>query len=49
MKEMPRMKLRFLALLAKLPKTTVSFIMSVHPSARVEQFGSQLKDLHEIW
>jgi hypothetical protein len=35
------MKLRLSALFAKLRKTTINFIMSVRPSARVEQLGPQ--------
>ena len=30
-------------------KATVSFLMSVRPSVRIEQLGSHWQDLHEIW
>jgi hypothetical protein len=33
----------------KLRKVTNSFIMSVSPSARMEQLGSHWKDFSEIW
>jgi hypothetical protein len=34
--------------LATLQKVTVSFVMSVRPSASVEQLGSYWTDFHEI-
>ena len=37
-----------LGVFAKLRKPTISFVMSVCPSAHTEQFGSQLMDFHEI-
>ena len=43
----------FLDAFAKLQKTTISFVMSVRPSARpslrMEQLGSHWTDFHEIW
>jgi hypothetical protein len=39
----------FLGTFAKLPKGPVSFVMSVRPSIRVEQFDSHWTDIHEIW
>ena len=33
----------------KLRKTTISFVMSVHPSVRVEKQGAHWRDIHEIW
>jgi hypothetical protein len=33
---------------AKLRKLTISFIISVRPSARTKQLGSHRKDFHEI-
>jgi hypothetical protein len=36
----------FLGAFAKLRKATVSFIMPVHPSARMEQLGSQWTDFY---
>jgi hypothetical protein len=32
----------------KLRKAAISFIMSVRPSVRMEQFGSHWTDFHEI-
>jgi hypothetical protein len=39
---------QFLGASAKLRKATISFVMSVCPSARVEQLGSHWTDIHEI-
>jgi hypothetical protein len=33
---------------AKLRKATISFAMSIRPSVRMEQLGSQCKDFHKI-
>jgi hypothetical protein len=38
----------FLGALAKLRKATISFIMSVRPSVRMEKLGCQWMDFHEI-
>ena len=38
----------FLGAFAKLRKTTISFVMSVRPSYRMEQLGSHWTDFHEI-
>jgi hypothetical protein len=38
----------FLGALAKLWKTTISFVVSIFPSARMEELGSHWKDFHEI-
>jgi hypothetical protein len=32
----------------KIAKVTISFVMSVHPSVRVDQFGFHWTDFHEI-
>jgi hypothetical protein len=40
---------RLLGAFAKLRKATISFVMSVRPSARMEQLGSHWIDFHEIW
>jgi hypothetical protein len=42
------MHVAFLGALAKLQKTTISFVMPVCPSARMEQLGSRRTDFHEI-
>jgi hypothetical protein len=46
-------KLRFVGAFAKLREATISFIMSVRPSARpparMEQLGSHKTDFYEIW
>jgi hypothetical protein len=34
---------------AKLRKATISFVVSVRPSVRIEQLGSHCRDFHEIW
>jgi hypothetical protein len=34
---------------AKLGKSTISFVMSVRPSVRMEQLGSHWRDFHEIF
>jgi len=34
---------------AKLRNATFNFVMSVHPSVLVEQLGSHLADIYEIW
>jgi hypothetical protein len=39
----------YLGALAKLWKTTASFVRSVRLSVRLEQFGSHWMDFHEIW
>jgi hypothetical protein len=39
---------QFLGAFAKLQKSTISFVISVSPSARKEQLGSHWKDFHEI-
>jgi hypothetical protein len=39
----------FLGAFAKLPKATISFVMSVRPSVRMEQLGFHWTDFHEIW
>ena len=38
----------FLGAFAKLRKATISFVMSVRPSVRLEQLGSHWRDFHEI-
>jgi hypothetical protein len=38
----------FLGAFAKLRKTTILFVMSVHPSVLMEQLGSHRTDFHEI-
>jgi len=38
----------FEGVFAVLPKTTISFIMSARPSARMVQLGSHWTDFHEI-
>ena len=38
----------FLGAFAKLPKVTISFIMFVHQSYRIEQIGSHAMDFYEI-
>jgi hypothetical protein len=38
----------FLGEFAKLPKATISFVMSVCPSVCMEQLGSHWMDFHEI-
>ena len=39
----------FLGAFAKLHKATISFVMSVCSSVRIEQLGSHWTDFHEIW
>jgi hypothetical protein len=39
----------FLDSFAKLRKATISFLMSVRLSVRMEQLGSHWADFHEIW
>jgi len=34
---------------AKLRNVAISFVMSVRPSARMQQLGSHWKDFREIW
>jgi hypothetical protein len=41
-------KITFLEVFAKLLKMTTNFVMSVCPSARMEQLGSHWTDFHEI-
>jgi hypothetical protein len=41
-------ELRFLGAFAKLRQATVSFVMSVCPSIRVDQLGSQWMNFHVI-
>jgi hypothetical protein len=43
------LRVQFLGTFAKLRKATITFVMSVRLSMRVEQLGSQRKDFHEIW
>ena len=38
----------FLGAFVKLRKATISFVMSVRPSVRLEQLGSHWTDFHEI-
>ena len=38
----------FLGAFAKLRKATISFVMSVHQSVRIEQLGFHWTDFHEI-
>ena len=38
----------FSGAVAKLRKATVTFVMSVRPSVRMEQLGSHWTDFHEI-
>jgi hypothetical protein len=38
----------FLDAIAKLRKATISFVMSVCPSVRIEQLAPHRKDFHEI-
>jgi hypothetical protein len=38
----------FLGALAKLRKSTISFVMSVHPSVRIEQLASNWTEFHKI-
>ena len=40
--------MQFLGTFAKLGKATISFVMSVCPSVRMEQLGSHWTDFHEI-
>jgi hypothetical protein len=42
------MQSALLRALAKLPKATIIFIMSVRPYARMEKFGSHWTEYHEI-
>ena len=44
-----RLAFFFLGAFAKLRKATRSFVMSVCPSARMNQLGSHGTDFHEIW
>ena len=39
----------FLGAFTKLRKATISFIMSVHSSVRMEQLGSHCTDFDETW
>ena len=39
----------FLKANARWRRATISFVMSVRPSVRMEQLGSLLMDFHEIW
>jgi len=43
-----RMDFSLLGEFAELLKATISFVASVCPSVRIEQFGSNWKDFHEI-
>jgi len=43
-----RRSLYFLSCFAKLRKATISFVMSVCPSVRMEQLGSRWTDFHKI-
>jgi hypothetical protein len=38
----------FVRCFRKIAKATISFVMSAHPSVRVEQLGFHWKDFHEI-
>ena len=38
-----------LGVFAKQWKATISFVISVRPSVRTEELGSQFRDFHEIW
>ena len=40
--------MKFLGALAKLPKETISSVMSARPSVRMEKLGSHWKGSHEI-
>jgi len=42
------MQTHFETLFAKLRKATISFVMSICPSVRMEQLGSYWSDFHEI-
>ena len=44
-----RSSTKFLGEFAKLRKATISLVMSVRPSVRMEQIDSHRSDLHEIW
>jgi hypothetical protein len=39
---------KFLGAFAKLRKATISFVMSVRPSAGMKKFGFELKNFHNI-
>ena len=41
-------RIKFLGAVAKLPKDTISSVMSARPSVRMEKLGSHRKDSHEI-
>jgi len=45
----PPFRQPFLGAFAKLRKATISYIMSVHLSVRMEQLGSHWEEFHEIW
>ena len=49
MNKMCHQNAEFLGALAELRKTTISFVMPVRPSVRMEQLDSHWKDFHEIW
>ena len=40
---------RFLGAVERMWKATISFVLSVRPSVRIEQLGSHWTDFHEIW
>ena len=44
-----RQHVKFLGMFAKLRKATVSSVMSVCPSIRMEELSSHRTDFHEIW
>ena len=41
--------IHFLGTFAKFPKATITFVMSVRLSIRMEKLGSHSTDFHEIW
>jgi len=40
--------IELLGALAKLRKVTITFVMSIRPSVRMEQLGFNSRDFHEI-
>ena len=49
MKDQIKFIQQFLGPFAKLRKATISFVMYVRPSVRMERVGSYWKDFHKIW
>ena len=49
MNKMCHQNAEFLGALAELRKTTISFVMPVRPSVRMEQLDSHWKDFYDIW